>query len=148
MKEVATFVKALVAAVFAGFFGFLPFVFTQFTGSPNIGDWVIEQFIGAGLTLVLFFLAALAIGYLYPRFWFVAVAMAWFAVLTTIANVNPPELPPDVIVQRVDAVTLIALFALPIAVAIAGAYVGKSRRLTRAAKRELANGDVGLSAER
>ena len=134
MKEVATFVKALVAAVFAGFFGFLPFVFTQFTGSPNIGDWVVEQFIGAGLTLVLFFLAALAIGYLYPRFWFVAVAMVWFAVLTTIANVNPPEAPPGVIVQRVDAVTLLALFVLPFAVSLAGAYLGKSRRLTFASR--------------
>jgi hypothetical protein len=134
MKQATIFVKALVAAVVAGFFGFFPFVFTQFTGSPNIGDWVIEQFIGAGLTLVLFFLAALAIGYLYPRFWFVAVAIAWFAVLTTIANVNPPELPPDVIVQRVDTVTLVALFVLPFAVSLAGAYLGKSRRLALASR--------------
>ena len=144
MTAAVQFAKALVAAVVAGFFGFFPFVFTQFTGSPNIGDWVFEQFIGAGLTLILYFLAALAIGYLYPRFWFVAIAIAWFAVLTTFANLNPPEAHPGDIVQRVDAVTLAGLFVLPLAVALGGAYVGRRRRL---AKSELANRDVGVTAK-
>jgi len=134
MKDAVQIAKALVAAVAAGFFGFFPFVFTQFTGSPNIGDWVIEQFIGAGLTLALFFLAGAAIGYLYPRFWFVAAAIAWFSVLTTVANVNPPEAPPGVIVQRVDPITLLALFVLPLAVAIGGAYMGKTRRVRIASR--------------
>jgi hypothetical protein len=137
LRELLGMVRGIIFALVAGLVGFVPFFLVQFTGSPSISEWSTSQLVGTGLMLVIYFGAAIWIGYAFPRKWFFAAFVAWTTVLHAVTNMQRVEVmqrvdvPAGVIVQQVDTFTLFVILLVPLGVAIGGSFLGRIRRLTR-----------------